>query len=437
MCTVFAILPRDVLEYELRPRLNNISLLCLRIALGLQDLPEQLTVEQQEQVVDNGLSLTKYFDNEDLLDGTCLATMAMKFGSIDILEYVVDCEYPLRIADVNMAAQYGHVHCLRWWHNKSSTEPIDVWWSHNICSVAVQHGQLACLKFLYEHGAPLQRSAVITAMMHGQLACLRYMHESGVLFDDILNRAGASLPCLQYVIEQGLEVSEETLIIAAECNNVDCMKLLHDMGITTTAELCEVVHTVEAMIYVMSIGHFLTEGCMSSAARVDDIDMVRFLIANNCPMDSDALERAIGNDNIDIARVLIANNCPMDSDVLERAIGNGNIEMVQMLHDAHCPSSTDMCYIAAFQDNLEILKFLHEHNYPWDTSVCHIAAVNDNLEILQYAFEQGLAWTQVTMKRAHEHKSTKCLQYLIEHGCPCPKNLEIELGIRPIYDSDD
>ena len=63
-----------------------------------------------------------------------------------------------------------------------------------------------------------------------------------------------------------------------------------------------------------------------------------------------------------------------------------------------CPIDEGACADAAVNGHLEVLKYLHEEaKAPWDSSVLHFAHRNKHLECLRYAIEKKCpTWSSYT-----------------------------------------
>lgn len=51
----------------------------------------------------------------------------------------------------------------------------------SLCDIAARHGNLQCLKVLYEKGGKLTPLTVMKAVEHGHLDCLKFIHEEGCI----------------------------------------------------------------------------------------------------------------------------------------------------------------------------------------------------------------------------------------------------------------
>lgn len=69
---LFSNLPRDILQYEIRSQLDNISVLCLRVALHLDNFGDTLPFDLQRQAINHNEKFIQYFINKNLIKGSKL-----------------------------------------------------------------------------------------------------------------------------------------------------------------------------------------------------------------------------------------------------------------------------------------------------------------------------------------------------------------------------
>ena len=92
--------------------------------------------------------------------------------------------------------------------------------------------------------------------------------------------------------------------------------------------------------------------------------------------------------------------CEWNERTINRAAEQGNLEMVKYCVANKCPIDEFACAFAAGNGHLECLKYLREEaKAPWDSMVLYQAYENEHLECLRYAVEKKCPrWSNYTEK---------------------------------------
>ena len=150
--------------------------------------------------------------------------------------------------------------------------------------------------------------------------------------------------------------------------------------------------------------------------------------------------------------------CEWDHLTINRASEQGNLEMVKYCVANECPIDEDACAFAALLGHLEVLKYLHEEaKAPWDSWTAEWAAENGHLHILEYLVEREydhfveracenaamhgyldclkylhetakVPLNDLAVRGAHWNNNPGCLQYLLDNDCPLPDGYRYEDG---------
>ncbi|CAL6304651.1 unnamed protein product [Bathycoccus prasinos] len=150
--------------------------------------------------------------------------------------------------------------------------------------------------------------------------------------------------------------------------------------------------------------------------------------------------------------------CEWDALTINVAARQGNLEMVKYCVANECPVNEIACACAAQNGHLECLKYLREEvKAPWDSGTASLAALNGHLHILEYLVERKfdknnevactlaakfgyfdcLVYLRETAKApwdswgvyfAHTNNHLECLQYLLDNNCPLPRDWRYEDG---------
>ena len=131
-----------------------------------------------------------------------------------------------------------------------------------------------------------------------------------------------------------------------------------------------------------------------------------------------------------MVKYCVANECPIDEVACARAAENGHLEVLKYLHEeVKAPWDSGTAAFAARKGHLHILKYLFESNYNQFEYACEDAAKNGHLDCLKYLHETAKApWDKYAVRDAHKNNQPECAQYLLDNNCPLPRGWSYEDG---------
>jgi len=108
--------------------------------------------------------------------------------------------------------------------------------------------------------------------------------------------------------------------------------------------------------------------------------------------------------------------CEWAGSTIQTAVEQGNLEMVKYCIAKECPIDAHACARAAGNGHLECLKYLHEEaKAPWDYWTAAWAALCGRLHILEYLVERKYThFSKYACQWAAEKGHFDCLKYLRE-----------------------
>jgi hypothetical protein len=188
------------------------------------------------------------------------------------------------------------------------------------------------------------------------------------------------------------------------------------------------------------------------AAEQGNMEMVKYCVANECPVDECACAKAASNGHLECLKYLHEEvKAPWDWRTGTWAASNGHLHILEYLVDRKYDTNGQLaCTDAAENGHLDCLKYLHEvAKAPWgkytaswaaekghlhileylvereydeyDEDACWYAAKHGHLDCLKYLHEVAKApWSYRAVEAAYENDHLECLQYLLENNCPVP-----------------
>jgi hypothetical protein len=150
-----------------------------------------------------------------------------------------------------------------------------------------------------------------------------------------------------------------------------------------------------------------------------------------CKWDKYTINAAARQGNLKMVKYCVANECPMNERACAFAAEYGQLECLKYLHEevkARWDSWT--ATRAAKNGHLHILEYLVERKYDkYAERACWHAASYGHLDCLKYLHETAKApWDYCAVRDAHEKNHPECLQYLLDNDCPLPYGWRYEDG---------
>ena len=195
------------------------------------------------------------------------------------------------------------------------------------------------------------------------------------------------------------------------------------------------------------------------AARQGNLEMVKYCVANQCPIDAWACANA-AKGHLECLKYLHEEaKAPWDCETANWAASNGHLHILEYLVEREYDEFNESaCSCAAYNGHLNCLKYLHEEaKAPWGCDTASWAARNGHLHILEYLVEREYdeydeyacayaaenghlnclkylrevaeaPWDCEAVRMAREYNHFECLQYLLDNGCPLPEGWRYKRG---------
>ena len=173
----------------------------------------------------------------------------------------------------------------------------------------------------------------------------------------------------------------------------------------------------------MSETDFETDFCYGVAAT-NKLELLKWIREEKkCAWDEETSAVAARQGNLEMVKYCVANRCPINASSCRNAARNGHLECLKYLHEeAEAPWDWKTASEAAENGHLHILEYLVEREYDeFDENACSWAADQGQLDCLKFLHETAkVPWDSEAVRRAHENNHPECLQYLLDNNCPLP-----------------
>jgi hypothetical protein len=159
-----------------------------------------------------------------------------------------------------------------------------------------------------------------------------------------------------------------------------------------------------------------------------------------CEWDEDTINVAAGQGNLEMVKYCVANECPIDEFACAFAASGGHLECFKYLREeAKAPWNSLTAFSAARNGHLHILEYLVERKYDqYNKIACHFAAEKGHLDCLKYLHETAKApWNYWAVREAHKNNHSECVQYLLDNNCPLPKGWSYANGELHVPDNSE
>ena len=188
----------------------------------------------------------------------------------------------------------------------------------------------------------------------------------------------------------------------------------------------------------LSVGKRVKYGYMDEqyfclrVAATNKLELLKWIREEKkCKWDYDTINRAVAKGNLQMVKYCVANECPINEMACARAAENGHLECLKYLREeVKAPWESVTASWAALSGHLHILEYLVERKYDkYNEGACTLAAENGHLDCLKYLLETAKApWDSRAVREAHKNNQTECVHYLLENNCPLPEGWSYENG---------
>jgi len=150
-----------------------------------------------------------------------------------------------------------------------------------------------------------------------------------------------------------------------------------------------------------------------------------------CEWNEGPINVAAYQGNLEMVKYCVATQCPINEWACAHAALKGRLECLKYLREeVKATWGSWTADWAAFNGHLHILEYLVERKYDeYDTCACMCAAENGHFDCLKYLRETAKApWNYLAVRDAHENNHPECVQYLLDNDCPLPPGWRYEDG---------
>ena len=149
----------------------------------------------------------------------------------------------------------------------------------------------------------------------------------------------------------------------------------------------------------------------SRVAETNKLELLKWAREEKkCKWDEKTISSAAEQGNLEMVKYCVANECPIDVYACTCAARNGHLEVLKCLHEeAKAPWNWRTAAWAAQNGHLHILEYLVERKYDqFDEDACTGAAMSGHLDCLKYLHETAKApWNEDAVLYANMNNHTE------------------------------
>jgi len=170
----------------------------------------------------------------------------------------------------------------------------------------------------------------------------------------------------------------------------------------------------------------------SRVAQMNKLELLKWIREEKkCEWDYRTINVAARQGNLEMVKYRVANECPVDDYACACAARYGQLECLKYLHEeGKAPWDGNTAAWAAENGHLHILEYLVERKFDkYNEWACTLAAKFGYFDCLVYLHETAKApWDSWGVFWAHTNNHSECLQYLLDNNCPLPRDWRYEDG---------
>jgi len=159
-------------------------------------------------------------------------------------------------------------------------------------------------------------------------------------------------------------------------------------------------------------------------ARTNKLELLKWAREEKkCEWSAGTINAAAYRGNLEMVKYCVANECPIDEWACAQAAQKGHLEVLKYLREeVKAPWGSRTASYAAHNGHLHILEYLVERKFDkYEEDACEFAAKFGHLNCLKYLRETAKApWDDWSVYFAHKNNHPECLQYLLDNNCPLP-----------------
>ena len=337
--------------------------------MNLLDLPFELVQHGLHPHLDPGSKAALWLVNSSFRKGPPPKRLEPNDYCHSTIEFYLEFHrrrrYVPAVTEMQATAGLGNLSLLR--HLVDSHTPYGDFLDSDLCKSAAAAGSLPCLQYLLSKGWELTSKACHQAALNGHFECLKWLREKECPWDTYATSGAAEmghLEVLKYCLENQCPVSYHAAADAVMNGHVDCFKALikRDPNIISNETVGRIAAKHGRIRFLKRLrrrGKLIPD--YSIAIQHEQIEVVKYFHKHGYSITEDDYLTAINTKNLKFVRLLDSWQVARHPRALERAVVNEDFPMVQYLHQTGATLESDKIPVEAVRyKSSAILEYLHK-----------------------------------------------------------------------------
>ena len=300
-------------------------------------------------------------------------------------------------------------------------------------NAAILQGNLEMVEFLHAAGADINTrnskwnekksaNALSAAAMVGNKPITKYLLKQGAEADDstmIIAVQSKNPDLVEFLLKQDVEVNEDALVVAVQNRDQEMIDVLikHDVEVSDSAVIVAVQNGDKKIVKrLLKETKSIDDSALIIAIQNRDEDMVDWLLDAGADADEGAIIMAVQNRDKKLVKRLIDAGADPDDGALVIAIQSGDEDMVDWLLDAGAEPDDGALVIAVQNRNKPLVKRLLKAGADIDGGALIIALQSRDTEMVQWLLDAGADADDGALIVAIQSGQTKIAKQLLDAG---------------------
>lgn len=283
--------------------------------------------------------------------------------------------------------------------------------AENVCICATINDKFNVLKWAYDNGFPLTAKVFANSKNY---KILQWLYDINCPIDTgVCNNLVHDFALLKWARTKGFPWDYKTLegILSYDTEPYNMFKWAYNEGCPFTVDVCDTAcflgkYDIIQWLYQYEFNKILNPKLWIYATEHKNFGILKWLHSVNCPKKESQYNPTIVAariNDLDLLKWLYGIDFKCDSLTFSEAAKYGNIEILEWLHDIKCDMNAIACWYASINKNYNVVKWLRKIGCTWDKFTCLAAMENNDLEFLIWAVENGCPCSLTDCLRFAKH----------------------------------